>query len=193
VAVDHDPGKFQLAHAALELVSRGSRILHREVAEAGIAVGALLDLPGKKIVRLARLAARGRDIAFGLHAGASEREHCACDPGLIHHLQALLGEILQPRHQRAIDGRVDVADRGEPVVLETGAQEVLFERDLANHTPPVSRPYPERWDMPRLHRGACPFRRTGIHPRSSRGQAFAGTCARPFPFGRSYRNLGGLY
>src|ERR1700722_12081343 len=25
--------------------------------------------------------------------------------------------------------------------------------------------------------GACPYRRTGIHPRSGRGQAFAGTCA----------------
>src|SRR5262245_31227090 len=25
--------------------------------------------------------------------------------------------------------------------------------------------------------GACPYRKTGAHPRSSRGQAFSGTCA----------------
>src|SRR5262249_20838108 len=26
--------------------------------------------------------------------------------------------------------------------------------------------------------GACPYRKTGAHPRSSRGQAFSGTCAK---------------
>src|SRR5262245_43973271 len=26
-------------------------------------------------------------------------------------------------------------------------------------------------------RGACPYRKTGTHPRSRRGQAFSGTCA----------------
>ena len=72
VAVDHGAAEFEVVHAALQLVRGGERILHREVREAGILIGPLLNLARQEIIALARLADGGRGIALDLHAGAGQ-------------------------------------------------------------------------------------------------------------------------
>src|SRR5580658_8105812 len=101
--------------------------------EAGIAFRPLLDFARQEVVAFARLANRRCGVAFDLYAGAGERQYRALDPGAIHRLQTLVAEIIEPRHHPADDVRIDIADRGLPIVFKTGRQEVLFERNLFDH------------------------------------------------------------
>ena len=140
VAVDHAARELQLAHAAFELVGRGLGVLHRQMAEAGIAVGPLLHFAGEEVVAGARAAHGGGGVALGLHAGAGDRQHGALDAGAIHRFQPQLAEVGQPRDHLRQDVRIDVADGGLPVVFEARTQEVLFERDLPNHAFPRAFP-----------------------------------------------------
>ena len=133
VAVDHDAAEAELADAALELVGGYAWILQRYMPEPGIAVRPPLDLPGQEVVALPGLAAGRRGAGLDLHAGTRKREDCTLDPGLIHLAKAVLAEVPQARHDLPVDGRVDIADCGLPVVLEAGTQEVLFERDFSDH------------------------------------------------------------
>ena len=103
------------------------------MAEAGITIGPLLNLARQEVVAVARLADGGGGAGLDLHARAGERQHCALDAGLVHGAEPQLAEVTQRRQHMAIDRRVHVADRGLPVVLEAGAQEVLFQGDLADH------------------------------------------------------------
>jgi hypothetical protein len=50
VAVDHGAAKFELAHAAFQLVGGGLRVLHGKMGKAGITLGALLYLACQEIV-----------------------------------------------------------------------------------------------------------------------------------------------
>ena len=136
VAVDHRPAKLQLAQAALQFIRCSLRVLHGKMREAGIAVGTLLDLTRQKIVGLARPPARDRRIAFALHARSGDGKNGARNPGAIHRFQAHLAEVRQAREQVAGDRGIDGTGRGAPVTLELGTQEVLFERDLADHNSP---------------------------------------------------------
>src|SRR5262249_29855108 len=123
----------ELADAALELVGGDRRILQRHMPEAGIAVRPPLDFLGQEIVALPGLAAGGRGTGLDLHAGAGKGKHRAPDPGLIHLAKAVFAEVAQARHDLSVDGRVDIADCGLPVVLEAGTQEVLFQGDFSDH------------------------------------------------------------
>src|SRR4029450_973906 len=49
--INHGAAERELAHAALEFVGRGLRILHRKVRKARISVGTLLHFLCKEIVR----------------------------------------------------------------------------------------------------------------------------------------------
>jgi hypothetical protein len=134
VTVDHASGELELLHAALELVGRGFGILHRQVAEAGIAIRPLLDLAGEEIIAGACDLDRGGGVALGLHAGPGDREHRARNAGAVHGFQPELAEVGEPRHHLLEDRRIDVADGRLPVLFEAGTQEVLFQRDLRNHS-----------------------------------------------------------
>src|SRR5262249_46732609 len=133
VTVDHDAAEAELAYAALELVRGDCRILQRHMPEAGIAVRPPLDLLGKEVVTFLGLAAGRRGAGLDLHTGACKPEDCTPDPRLIHLAKAMLAEVPQARHDLPVDGRVDIADCGPPVVLESGTQEVLFQGDLSDH------------------------------------------------------------
>ena len=133
VTVDHGAAEFQLVHAAIELVGGRLGVLHRQMREAGILVGPLLDFPSQKIVALARLADRGRGVALDLHARSAQRQDRPLDPAAVHRLQPLLAEIIEAGDHTADDMGVHIADGGLPVILEAWAQEVLFERDLLGH------------------------------------------------------------
>ena len=93
------------------LVGGAVRILHCQMRETGIAVGALLNLAGEKIVSLARYTRSGRDIAFDLHARTGDREHRARDAGLVHGFKPHLAEIGQPGEQIGGVLGIDVAAR----------------------------------------------------------------------------------
>src|SRR5205085_9014433 len=54
--------------------------------------------------------------------------------GAVHGLESQFAEVAQPRDHLRQDFRIDVTDRGLPVILEARAQEVLFKRDLPNHS-----------------------------------------------------------
>ncbi len=133
VAVDHGAAKFQLAHAALELVGGAPRVLHRQVRKAGIAVRAFADFAREKIVGVTRDAGGRGDVALDLDAGAGDGQHRARDAGLVHRLQALLAEIGQARQQIGGVLRVDIANRGPPVSLMPGSQKMLFQRNFLHH------------------------------------------------------------
>ena len=107
------------------------------MSEAGIAIRPPLDLFREEIVAFLGLAARGRGASLDLHAGAGKRQDGALDAGFVHLAEAVLAKVAQARQHMPIDGRIDVADGGLPVVLEAGTQEVLFERNLADHPFPV--------------------------------------------------------
>ncbi len=134
VAVDHAARELQFAHAAFELVGRAFGILHRQVAETGIALRPLLNFAGEEVVAGARDPHGGGGVTLGLHAGPGEREHRALDAGAVHGLEPQFAKVGEPRDHLRQDFRIDVADRGLPVILEARAQEMLFERDLRNHS-----------------------------------------------------------
>ena len=50
VAIDHGAAELQFADAAFQLIGRRLGVLHREVSEAGIAIGALVDFAREKVV-----------------------------------------------------------------------------------------------------------------------------------------------
>jgi hypothetical protein len=79
---------------------------------------------------------RDRHIALALHARSGDGQDGARNPGAIHRLQARLAEVRQAREQAAGDRGINATGRGAPVILEPGTQEVLFERDLADHISP---------------------------------------------------------
>src|SRR5690606_32674667 len=58
VAIDHDAGKVEFAHAAFELVRRRPRILHGDMAEAAITVRPFRDLGGEEVIGGGRCVAR---------------------------------------------------------------------------------------------------------------------------------------
>ncbi len=130
VAIDHGAAEFQIANAALEFVGRGLRVLHGKMREAAIAVGALLDFLGEKVVTLARDLRRLGGIGLDLHAGACDRQHRYFDAGRVHRGEALLAEVVQARQHLSVELRVHILHGLEPIGLETGRQKVLFERDL---------------------------------------------------------------
>ena len=130
VAVDHRAAELQLLDAALELVGRGLGVLHRQMREAGIAVRPLLDFLGQKIVARFGGADRRGDVALGLHAGTGERQHRAGDPGLVHRGEPHLAEIGVAVQKVLALGRRHLGHRRVPVLDESRAQEMLFERDL---------------------------------------------------------------
>src|SRR5260370_37392293 len=90
MAVDHGAVKFQLAHAAFELVGRGLGILHGEMSEAGIAVRTFRNFTRKKIIRLARLLAGPLAVWFRLYAGTCDGDHAPLHARLVHRKQARL-------------------------------------------------------------------------------------------------------
>src|SRR3979409_948012 len=56
------------------------------------------------------------------------------DAGAVLGCEPQLAEIGQPRHHLTQNFGIDAADRGLPVILEAGAQEMLFERNLLDHS-----------------------------------------------------------
>src|SRR5712672_4831649 len=102
--------------------------------EAGVAVRPALDLARQEIIRRARLADRGRSVGLALHARSGEAEDRAIDAGAVHRREPLLAEVGQAGHHLTQNLGIDVPDRGPPVILEAGAQEMLFERNLLDHS-----------------------------------------------------------
>src|SRR5262245_20807526 len=136
MAVDHGAAELELAHAAFEFVRGGGRVLHGKMREAGIAVWALLDLTGEEIIGRARLVACRLDVAFGLHAWPRQRQHAAFDAGAIHGVEPHLTEVGQTREKLLSFVCREVYDGRRPIVLEAGAEEVFFNRDLLDHAIP---------------------------------------------------------
>src|SRR5262249_53803904 len=91
---------------------------------------------GEEIVGGARLVARHLDVAFGLHARPRQRQHAAFDAGPIHGIEPHLTEIGQTREKLLSFVRREVYDGRPPIVLEAGAEEVFFNRDLLDHAIP---------------------------------------------------------
>ena len=134
VAVDHGAAELQLAHTALEFIGGGFGVLHGEMGETGIAVGALLHFVGEEIVRGARLAHCRRGVALDLNAGSGDRQHDARDAGLVHGRKPPLTEIGEAAEQLGGLGRGDIDHGRPPVVHRAGIQEMLFQGDLLDHT-----------------------------------------------------------
>src|SRR5580693_7242411 len=144
VAVDHGAAELQITHAAFQFIRGAFRILHRQMREAGIAVGPFGDRLGEKVIRLTRLPrGRGR-ITLGLHAGPGDRQHRARDAGVIHAFQAQLAEISEIAKE--VFGALpwDFGHSRPPAIDQARRQEVFLKRDFADHTFPlclVSRVY----------------------------------------------------
>ena len=133
VAVDHGAAEFQLLDATRELVGRGLGVLHRQMREAGIAVGPFLDFLGQEIVAGLGRADRRRGVALGLDAGSGEGQHGALDAGLVHRCQPRLAEVgVEAQKPIALGGR-HLGHGGIPVFDETRTEKVLFEGDFLDH------------------------------------------------------------
>ena len=133
VAVDHGAAKFQLAHAAFELIGGAARVLHPQMREAGIAVWAFLDFACQKIIGRAGDARGGCDIALDLDAGAGDGQHGARNAGLVHGLQPRFAEVGQARQEIGGVLRIDIADRRAPIGLVSGSQKMLLQRNFLHH------------------------------------------------------------
>src|SRR5262249_39424421 len=133
MAVDHDPEESRLAYAALELVGRGEGILHSEVAEPRITTRPFVDLSGKKIVGRTGSTHCGRRVAFGLYARTRQCEDRAGNAGLVHGSKPHLAEVNEPRERLVAALRRQIDHCRIPVFDKVRAQEVLLERDLADH------------------------------------------------------------
>src|SRR5262249_33246572 len=133
MAVDHDPAESQLAYAALEFVGRGEGILHSEVAETRIMIRPFVDLSGQKIVGRTGSTHRGRRVAFGVYPGTRQCEDRASNAGLVHSSKPHLAEVSEPRECLVAALRRQIDHRRIPVFDKVRAQEVLLERDLADH------------------------------------------------------------
>ena len=106
------PRELELAHAALELVGGGLGILHRQVAEAGIAVRPLLDFAGEEVV------AGARDLRTAV---AASRSACTPGPAIESTARSMPAPSIDLRRSSpksesrattcAQDCRIDVADR----------------------------------------------------------------------------------
>jgi len=136
MTVDHGAAELELSHAAFELVRGGGGVLHGKMREARIAVRAFLDFTGEEIVGRTRLLSRRLDVAFGLHARPGQRQHTAFDAGAIHGIEPHLAEVGQTREKVLSLVRREVYDGRRPIVLEAGAEEVFFNRDLLDHAIP---------------------------------------------------------
>jgi hypothetical protein len=101
--------------------------------KAGIAVGPLLDLARQEIIGLARPPDGDRGVALALHARPGNGQNGARDACAIHRLEAHFSEIRQARKEAAGDCGINAADRSAPIAVEAGTQEMLLERDLADH------------------------------------------------------------
>jgi hypothetical protein len=75
MAVDHGPAESEIANTSFEFVGGGLWILHRKMREAGISIGAFLDLFCEKLVGVFRLGDCNGNIALDLHAGPRQRQH----------------------------------------------------------------------------------------------------------------------
>ena len=130
VPVDHGAAKLKLARATFELVGRGAGILHRQMREARIVVGAFDDFARQKVVRFACPATRGLHVRLGLDSGPGYGQHATVDAGGIHGAQAHLTEIGQAFEKSFTALRRQVDDRRRPILLEPGSEEMLFDSDL---------------------------------------------------------------
>ena len=136
MTVDHGAAELELAHAAFELVRGADGVLHGKVREAGIAVRPLFDFTSEEIIGRAGVVARRLDVAFCLHARPGQRQHAALDAGAIHGVEAHLAEVGQTREKLLPFVRREVRNGRRPIVLEAGAEEVFFNRDLLDHAVP---------------------------------------------------------
>jgi hypothetical protein len=131
--VNHGAAELELAHAALEFVSRGLRILHRKVRKARISVGTLLYFLCKEIVRRARSPHGFWDLALRLHAGPGDRKNGPRDAVLVHHLQSLFAEFGKACIELGSPGRCDIDHCRAPIGFGGGIEEMFFQRDLVDH------------------------------------------------------------
>src|SRR6516225_5106482 len=138
VAVDHRPAQPELVHRALELVGCGAGVLHRQMGEAAVTVGAFDDLASKEIVRGAHPADCGRSIGFRLHAWSGEREDATLDAGRIHRFEPHLAEVGETRVEFLPSLGWKIDDGRRPVFLETGREKVFLDGNLADHGAPPS-------------------------------------------------------
>jgi hypothetical protein len=84
VAVDHRTAEAEISDAALQFVSRGGRILHRQMREAGVATGAPLNFSRQEIVGPRCHLDRGCGIWLDLDAGAGEGKNRLVNSGSVH-------------------------------------------------------------------------------------------------------------
>src|SRR5262249_4699236 len=121
VAVDHGAAEVQFAHATLELVRGGNRVLHGEMGKSGIAVRPLADLVCQKVVGGARIADGGGGVVLGLDARTRKPKNRDRNAGAVHDGEALLAEIGQPRQRLFAASCWQVRGRRIPVWLEAWA------------------------------------------------------------------------
>src|SRR5215467_9448935 len=105
-------------------------------SSSSAAARALFDFTGEEIIGRAGVLARRLDVAFGLHARPGQRQHAAFDAGAIHGIEPHLTEVGQTREKLLSLVRREVYDGWRPIVLEAGAEEVFFNRDLLDHAIP---------------------------------------------------------
>jgi hypothetical protein len=113
--VNHGAAELELAHAALEFVGRGLRILHRNVRKARISVRTLLHFLCKEIVRGACSPHSFCGVALCLHARSGDRKNGPRDAVLVHHLQSLFAEIGEARIELCSPGRRDIDHCRAPI------------------------------------------------------------------------------
>src|SRR5262249_40216498 len=133
MAIDHGAAEFELAHASFELVRGGGGILHWQMREAGVPLRPLYNFTRQKIVGGTRLVTGGLWGAFGLPARPRYREHAPLNAGAFHRLEPHVTEVGQPREQRLALARRHIRHRRPPILLEAGAQAVLFDCNLLDH------------------------------------------------------------
>src|SRR5580704_2910946 len=158
VAIDHGAAELQLTHAAFQLIGGAFCVLHRQMSESGITVGPLRDFACEKVIGLAR-SARGRSrVALGLYARAGDRQDGARDTGFVHAFEAQPAEIGEIAKEIFGALRRDFRHRRPPVIDQAGRQEVLLERDFADHAFPrclvyrVYIRYPVQWYMAQCYK-----------------------------------------
>src|SRR4030081_94041 len=134
VAVDHGAAELEIAHAAFQFVRRRLGVLHGQMSEARIAFRPLLDLARQEVVGDASVANGRPGVVLGLHAGTCQSKNRAVDVGPIHGVDAHLAKIRKTRERLIAFGLRQIGGRRIPVLDKFGAEEMLFERNLLDHS-----------------------------------------------------------
>src|ERR1700730_2817573 len=170
IAVDERAFESEVLDAALELLRRALRLLHRQGGHAGEPVGTLCDLRCEHVVGPVGDLRRLLGIGDALNRRRIERRDHDLDAGAVHQTQTLILKVQKPVPQfppHMGTERLRIAERGFD-------REMILERDLSLHV--LSRTNNDALDKTRS--GLCALDYARTWQRWPVSLTLAGLCAR---------------